>query len=720
MFRIRQIILMLALVSSCLAFSGNAASSLTLYVGHKGYLNTPDPPTSNAAIFQAAWGARHSALRIVEQNAYSCVVEVTDYFEGTAQVQCDYYWYWYDNYGYQHTNHATTYMNVYCKGVDVVLSTPSMTLWPGEGQYIQYSLSPSISPAPTVRFISNNTNVATVTSDGYVKGVKAGSTTIEIINSAGPDAACSVYVENIDPTSVSIPSSLTAYVGESKSISATLYPDGATSAVSWYSSNTAVSTVSSGSVYGEGEGTATIYARTDNGLRSNDCTVTVKYRTPTGISVSPSTLYLPIGENRKLSYSVSPSNAKTSVTWSLDAGGGVVSLDDNGNVTALKAGTAVVKAKTDNGYSGTCEITVPPMPEKIAMPEKISLMYGTSRVLDVTPQPADAYLDLSWESSDNSIATVTAEGKVMARKQGAADVTVTASNGVSATCRVEVDAPVFNFIVWTGEDEKTVYPLDEKPIVTFSESSIVVKTSSQQIGYAKEDVLCFTMEDASVMRMPESIGMQDRMELAYKKSTRLECVLYPADYDIETRLAWSSDNTSVVRVNQSGEVTACGVGTAVVTVTAENGCHASCTVTVPEPEFYFVAWLEDGGIVAYPFDEHPQVAYNDGLLKITTDVKELEIEPDKIEKFTINESIPEPGIVPEVEVSEGKVHRGSDSVSFVGCRTGMDVYVYTIGGVLVKQAKTGPDGMLYLSLDDLAMGVYIIKSEEITCKILKK
>lgn len=667
MFKIRQIILMLALLSSCLSFTCNAVSSLTLYVGHQGYLTTPKPPQSNAAIFQASWGAQHKALKIVEQSAYGCTVKVTEYFEGVAQVQCDYYWRWYDAYGYQHTNHATTYMNVYCKGVDIVLTTTNMTLQPGEGQYIQYYLSPSISPAPTIRFISNNTNIATVSSDGYVRGISSGSTTITIKSGAGPDATCNVYVQQVDPTSISItPTSLIAYVGEtsSQSLSATLYPSGATSTVSWYSSDTDIATVSSSKVTGVGEGTTTIYARTANGLRSNDCTVTVKYRTPTGISVSPSTLYLPIGERKKLSYSVSPSNARTSVTWLLDDGEGVVSLEDNGTVTALKAGTAVVKVRTDNGYSGICKITVPPMPEKILIPEKISLMYGTSRVLEVTPQPADAYLNLSWKSSDNSVASVSSDGKVIARKPGIADITVFASNGVNSTCRVEVESLVFNFIVWTGGEEKTIYPLDEKPIVTFSDNNIIVKTSSKQIEYAKDNVLKFTMEDASVMRMPESIELIDKIELAYKQKTRLDYTLYPTDYDIETHLTWSSDKPDIVRVDQSGEITACSVGTATVTVTAENGCMASCTVLVPKPKYYFVVWLEEGGFVAYSFEEHPKVTYQDEMLNIVTDLKELNIKPEKVKKFTINDSVPDDStsVLDEKSESQKNVRQGSDFI----------------------------------------------------------
>lgn len=720
MFRIRQIIVMLALVLSYLTFIGNAASSLTLYVGHQGYLTTPKPPRNNAILARAVWGAQHKALKIVEQNTYGCTIKVTEYFTGVAQVRCDYYWEWIDAYGYQHTNNASTYMNVYCNGVDIVLTTTNMTLQQGEGQYIQYRLSPTISPAPTVRFYSNNTNVATVNIDGYVKGVSSGKATITIKSGAGSDATCSVTVENTDPTSISIPSNLTAYVGESQSISATLYPSGSSSSISWYSNNTGVATVSSGRVTGVGEGTTTIYATTGNGLRSNNCSVMVKYRTPTGISVSPSTLNLPIGDSRKLSYSVTPSNARTSVTWSLDDYNGVVSLGAEGTVTALKAGTAVARAKTDNGYSATCKITVPPMPESIEIPKKVSLMYGKSRELKVTSQPIDAYLKLTWTSTDNSVVTVTSDGKITARKPGIADVIATASNGVSATCRVEVDEPVFNFIVWTSDESKLVYSLKEKPQVTFSEQNIIVETSQQRVEYAKDKVKKFTLEDATVQRMPLSIDMPEYLELAYKQKMQLEYTLNPADYDIETSLTWTSDNTDVARVNQSGMVTACYPGIAVVTVTAANGCSASCTVTVPDPEFYFVVWLESGGVVAYSLVEHPQVTYNEGILKVATDIKEIMVEPDKVNKFTINGFIPDAVAIDENEMAGKRIVKGNDSVSFVNCRPGMDVYVYTMGGMLIKTAKTDNDGMLYLSLEELDAGVYIVKSEEITSKILKK
>ena len=707
-------------VLSCWAFVSLAVSSLTLYVGDYGYLNTPTPP-GNSAIHQAAWGCNHKAIKITDQSPYACTVTVTEYFSDIAQVQCDYYWNWFDSYGYMHTQNATTYFNVYCKGVDIVLSTTSMTLQPGEGQMLEYHLSPNIYPTPTVRFYSSNTNVATVSSSGYVQAVNSGNATITIDCNAGPSKTCSVYVKQVNPTSVSIPSSLTAYVGESQSISATLYPSGATTTLSWYSTDNSIASVSSGRVTGNEEGTATIYTTTSNGLRSNDCIVTVKYRVPTGISLSSSMLYLPIGERRKLDYTITPSNAKTTVLWSSD-NTAVATVDADGNVTAIKAGKAVIKVQTDNGYWATCEVTVPPMPKSIVMPEKISLMYGKSRELKVASQPADAYLSLSWIASDNAVVTVDANGKILARTPGVAVVTATTSNGVSATCRVEVEEPVFNFIVWMRDDEKEVFSLTEKPQMAFDEQNIILTTTQQQMVYHKDSVLKFTMEDASVERMPESIELPQTLELAYKQQVRLEYSLYPTDYDIETGLTWISDNHDVVRVNQEGVVTACGVGMTIITVTADNGCTAYCTIDVLPPTFYLVVWLKEGGYVAYPFDENPIVSCNEEILYVTTDTKEVSFEPQKVAKVTIDDTMSGkvPIAVDDIEMSRASVLKGIDYVSFVGCRAYMDVSVYAVNGMLVKTDRADADGNLYLSLQELEKGVYIIKSEETTCKILKR
>ena len=224
--------------------------------------------------------------------------------------------------------------------------------------------------------------------------------------------------------------------------------------------------------------------------------------------------------------------------------------------------------------------------------------------------------------------------------------------------------------------------------------------------------------------MPESIEMPDMIELPYKEKVKLEYRLYPLEYDIETQLTWKSDNPQVVSVDPSGVITACGVGVAEVTVTAENGCEASCTVMVPTPEYYFVMWLVEGGFVAYPFTDNPIVSYDDlyKQLVISTDVEQLAVDPQDIAKFTLSNAIPDDpySSIVTSKHPEGTMRHGGDYISFVNCRADMNVYLYTIGGILIRSGRTDDRGMLQLSMENLPQGIYIVKSEEITCKIIKQ
>ena len=92
----------------------------------------------------------------------------------------------------------------------------------------------------------------------------------------------------IDPTGISLNKTSLSFTGTgaSQKLSATVSPSDATDkTVTWTSSNTAVATVSGGTVKAAGYGTATITAKTVNG-KTATCKVTVVQPSLTGISVS--------------------------------------------------------------------------------------------------------------------------------------------------------------------------------------------------------------------------------------------------------------------------------------------------------------------------------------------------------------------------------------------------------------------------------------------------
>ena len=76
------------------------------------------------------------------------------------------------------------------------------------------------------------------------------------------------------------------------------------------------------------------------------------------ISLNKSSMTQTVGESSKLTATISPSNATNKGFSWVNSNTAVVSVDSNGNVKALKAGTASITAKTGNGKTAVCNVTV--------------------------------------------------------------------------------------------------------------------------------------------------------------------------------------------------------------------------------------------------------------------------------------------------------------------------------------------------------------------------
>ena len=261
-----------------------------------------------------------------------------------------------------HTNNATTYFYITCNPVTLSISPTSMQLHPGEGQTISYSYSPSnVSPKPTIRFLSSNTNVATVSSSGYVKAVGSGSATITVENSSGPNEKCAVSVSDIKPTGISFDeTSVLVAEGQTKTLSYSLVPNGASASVTWSSSDeTIVSVTSTGKITGLKVGKATITATTDNNL-SATCAVAV-VAAPKSVSL-PSSEQVVRGYTIQLTPTLTPDNTESVFTWKSEDTS-IATVNANGLVTGKKIGTTTITVTTVNGLTANCKVSVTEAPE---------------------------------------------------------------------------------------------------------------------------------------------------------------------------------------------------------------------------------------------------------------------------------------------------------------------------------------------------------------------
>jgi len=235
---------------------------------------------------------------------------------------------------------------------------------------------------------------------------------------------------------------LTLVEGQNATLTATVLPaDADDKTVTWSSSNTEIATVDGGRVSAIKEGVAVITAAAGNFSATCEVTVQKYVVDPTSITLSSSTLDLVKGQEETLTATVLPEDATDkTVTWT-SSNVNVVSVDQNGKVTATGGGSATISATTVNDITAKCQVTVTVPVSSVTLSQpSLSLLEGRTAKLEATVLPEDATdKTVTWTSATPAVATVSADGTVTAVSAGKANITAKAGEA-SAVCEVTVEA----------------------------------------------------------------------------------------------------------------------------------------------------------------------------------------------------------------------------------------------------------------------------------------
>ena len=242
-------------------------------------------------------------------------------------------------------------------------------------------------------------------------------------------------------------SNLYLRIGNSYRFSKSVSPVNTITSYSYTTSNSSVASVdsSTGRIKGLKAGTATITVKTANGKKST-CKVTVisaSYVPETSVKLNTKAVTISKGKTYTLKATVSPSNASNKkVTWS-SSNTSVATVSSSGVVTAKKAGTVTITAKTYIGKTATCKVTVKGPPVAVTgiklNASKLTMTAGTKYTLKATITPSNATnKNVSWSSSDPKVAGMGAGGVINAKKKGTCTITAKTNNGKTATCKLTV------------------------------------------------------------------------------------------------------------------------------------------------------------------------------------------------------------------------------------------------------------------------------------------
>ena len=244
---------------------------------------------------------------------------------------------------------------VLAKPKRVSLSRSVLALNPGADFRLDVRL-PKRTASATLTFTCKPEGVATVDASGVVHAVRAGEAVVTVATYNEQTASCKVIVlDGAAPKGVSL-SQTTALMGKKEKLQLTpVLEEGAAAAYAWSSSNRKVATVSaSGVVTAKRKGTAKITVTTHNGMTAT-CAVKV-VKAPGAIKLSKSQLKMKEGDTARLTATL-PSGTASRLTWKCEPEG-VVTVDDTGVVTAVKAGKARITVSTFNNQEKTCDVWV--------------------------------------------------------------------------------------------------------------------------------------------------------------------------------------------------------------------------------------------------------------------------------------------------------------------------------------------------------------------------
>lgn len=261
------------------------------------------------------------------------------------------------------------------------------------------------------------------------------------------------------------------------------------------SGNSKIASVNTyGKITAKKSGTTKITAKIKNGEAS--CSIKV---TKTSIQLSAKNISLENGCTAKLT-------AKTSnghpITYRCDKKS-IATIDEKGNITAKKPGSATITAKADQ-TTATCKVTV--RKPTVSLNRRSAALYRRQTIRLFVQSTSKS--SPKWKSNKKSVATVDEHGVVTAVKNGIATITVSV-DGVSRSCEITVKKPTVKFetkeLTLAVGKKKTVHVTvssGNKP--AFSSSNTCIATVDENGTITARDVgkaFIYATEDGTKSRM---------------------------------------------------------------------------------------------------------------------------------------------------------------------------------------------------------------------------
>ncbi len=324
----------------------------------------------------------------------------------------------------------------------ITILESSITIERTRSKWLDYRVTPFDSDLRPI-FSSADESIATIDEFGLIDAIAVGETilTAKLTNEEFATVPC-IVVELLPITFTMLGDGVALDLNEEHQLTWSFYPENSYSPVTWLSSNPSVATVdNTGLIKAVRVGTTTISGTTENDLSLTYDVQVIDLR-PTSIKIDSDDFTLDIDETKELTTTILPSYYNpmlAGTNW--ESSNPAVATIAKGSaprtmvVTAVAAGTATITATISTNIKDSVTVTVNPLiATSLTFAERtISLEIGFAYNVQYTLLPEKTSdKTITWTTNNASVATVDAQGRVVAVDSGMATITGTTANGLSA------------------------------------------------------------------------------------------------------------------------------------------------------------------------------------------------------------------------------------------------------------------------------------------------
>lgn len=293
---------------------------------------------------------------------------------------------------------------------EISFNKQSMNLSVGNSEKLYADILPTNASNQNLKWTSSNMNIASVTSEGLVTALSCGETIITANSTDGSNVKATCSVNVIIPVASIILSkeSLSLQIGESSTISAIILPTNATNQeLQWFSSNPNIASIdNNGKISAISPGECIIIATSTDGSNiTSKCNVLVdNIVLVSDIKISETEMILDEGQSSKLTATISPNTASNkTLLWS-SSNEDIATVTQEGNVTAVSIGTAIISVKTTDGsnISASCIVDVVKSTSSICDVSNNDIrIYASNKTIHINNVPINQFVDIFYIDGTN-------------------------------------------------------------------------------------------------------------------------------------------------------------------------------------------------------------------------------------------------------------------------------------------------------------------------------